>query len=301
MLAKNLGESRSICLAVDHSQSMRGAPLQEATAAARAFVGAKLATDRICVTSFATKPLLLAPFTDSEAEAGAALASIKVDPAKGTALYDDVRLASQTLAEEEGRARIIILVTDGNETLSSATLADAIKAAQEAETTVYVVAIESKAFTPGPLKYLAKRTGGRYYGTPTPAALQGIYAELAAELKRTWRLDYITSGRPGESPLLVAHVPGLGRDSARSPIPATAEVEEPGGLLPAAAYGKGGSTGLGLLVGLLILLAVALVFASANADRVRSQVQRHIAPKPKRRRWQRRRSRACSRSPGCSG
>ena len=282
VLAKNLGESRSICLAVDRSQSMRGAPLQEATAAARAFVGAKLATDRICVTSFATKPLLLAPFTDSEAEAGAALGSIKVDPVKGTALYDDVRLASQTLAEEEGRARIIILVTDGNETLSSATLADAIKAAQEAETTVYVVAIESKAFTPGPLKYLAKRTGGRYYGTPTPAALQGIYAELAAELKRTWRLDYVTSGRPGESPLLVAHVPGLGRDSARSPIPATAEVEKPGGLLPAAAYGKGGSTGLGLLVGMLILLAVGLVFASANADRVRSQVQRHISPKPKR-------------------
>ena len=282
VLAKNLGESRSICLAVDHSQSMRGAPLAEATAAARAFVAGKLPTDRICVTSFATKELLLAPFTDSEAEAGAALAGIKVDPVKGTALYDDVRLASQTLAEEEGRARIIILVTDGNETQSSATLADAIKAAQEAETTVYVVAIESKAFTPGPLKYLAKRTGGRYFGTPTPQALPGIYAELAAELKRTWRLDYVTSARPGESPLLVAHVPGLGRDSARAPIPASADVEEPGGLLPAAAYGKGGSTGLGLLVGLLILLAVALVFASANADRVKAQVQKHIAPKPKR-------------------
>ena len=128
VLAKNLGESRSICLAVDHSRSMRGVPLTEAAAAARAFVAAKLPTDRICVTSFATKPLLLAPFTDSEAEASAALAGIKVDPVKGTALYDDVRLASQTLAEEEGRARIIILVTDGNETLSSATLADAIKA-----------------------------------------------------------------------------------------------------------------------------------------------------------------------------
>ena len=141
------------------------------------------------------------------------------------------------LAEEEGRARIIILVTDGNETLSSATLADAIKGAQEAETTVYVVAIESKAFTPGPLKYLAKRTGGRYYGAPSPSALQGIYAELAAELKRTWRLDYVTSGRPGESPKLVAYVPGLGRDSARSPIAATAEVAKPGGLIAIATWG----------------------------------------------------------------
>jgi Mg-chelatase subunit ChlD len=67
VLAQNLGEARSICLAVDHSRSMRGLPLKEATAAARAFVGSKLSTDRICVTSFATKPLLLVPFTSASA------------------------------------------------------------------------------------------------------------------------------------------------------------------------------------------------------------------------------------------
>jgi tight adherence protein B len=282
VLAQNLGEARSICLAVDHSRSMRGEPLKQATAAARAFVAGKLSTDRICVTSFATKPLLLVPFTSASSEADEALAGIKVDPVKGTTLYDDIRLASQTLAEEEGRARIIIMVTDGNETLSSATLPDAITAAREAGATVYVVAIESRAFTPGPLKYLAKRTGGKYYGTPSPKALKGIYAELADELKRTWRLDYITSGRPGESPLLVANVPGLGRDSARSPIPAGADEKQARGLLPAAAYGHGGSLGLALLVGLLVLVAVVLVFTSAGADRVRAQVQKHIAPKPKR-------------------
>jgi tight adherence protein B len=282
VLAQNLGAARSICLAVDHSRSMRGAPLEAATAAASAFVAGKLPTDRVCVTSFATKPLLLMPFTDVGSEARAALDGIKVDPIKGTTLYDDIVLASETLAEQDNRARIIIIVTDGNETRSSATLADAIKAAQEAETTVYVVAIESKAFTPGPLRYLAKRTGGRYYGTPSPAALKSIYAELADELKRTWRLDYITSGRPGESPKLVAQVPGLGRDTAVSPIPATAEEEKPGGLLPAAAYGKGGSMGLALLVGLLVLFSLILLITSAGADRVRAQVQRHIAPKPKR-------------------
>jgi len=76
-------------------------------------------------------------------------------------------------------------------------------------------------------------------------------------------------------------VPGLGRDSARLPIAATAERGTSGGLLPPAAYGRGGSMGLALLVGLLILFAVVLIFTSAGADRVRSQVQKHIAPKPK--------------------
>ncbi|HEU0303339.1 MAG TPA: type II secretion system F family protein [Gaiellaceae bacterium] len=284
VFAQNLGEARSICLALDHSRSMKGEPLQKATAAARAFVASKLPTDRLCVTSFATKPLLLTPFTTVGSEADQALAGIKVDPVKGTTLYDDILLASETLAEEaDSRARIVIIVTDGNVWRSTATLAEAIKAAQEAETTVYVVAIESKAFTPGPLRYLAKRTGGRYFGTPSPDALPRIYAELANELKRTWRLDYITSGRPGESPKLVAHVPGLGRDTALAAIPATAEEERAGGLLPTAAYGRGGSMGLAVLVGLLMLIALVLVFTSATADRVRAQVQRHIAPKPKRR------------------
>lgn len=283
VLAQNLGTARSICLAVDQSRSMRGAPLQQAAAAASAFVAGKLPTDRVCVTSFATKPLLLLPFTDVGSEASAALKDIRVDPIKGTTLYDDIVLASQTLAEEEdNRARIIIIATDGNETRSTATMADAIKAATEAETTVYVVAIESKAFTPGPLKYLAQRTGGRYYGTPSPTALKGIYAELASELKRTWRLDFITSGRPGESRKLVAQAPGLGKASTVLPIAATAEEEQGGGLLPSAAYGRGGATGLGVLVGLLVLLSAVLIFTSAGADRVKAQVQRHLAPKPKR-------------------
>ena len=122
VLAQNLGAARSICLAVDHSRSMRGAPLEQATAAASAFVSGKLPTDRICVTSFATEPLLLVPFTDVGAEARAALDGIKVDPIKGTTLYDDIVLASETLAEQDNRARIIIITTDGNETRSSATL-----------------------------------------------------------------------------------------------------------------------------------------------------------------------------------
>ena len=283
VLAQNLGAARSICLAVDHSRSMRGAPLEQATAAASAFVAAKLPTDRICVTSFATKPLLLVPFTDVGTEAGAALQGIKVDPIKGTTLYDDIVLASQTLAEEDNRARIIIIATDGNETRSSATLADAIKAAGEAETTVYVVAIESKAFTPGPLKYLAKRTGGRYYGAPSPAALKGIYAELANELEAhvAARLHHVrAAGRVSE-----ARRAGPG---ARPRLRARPDSRDGGGgEAPAACCRRprtasGGSLGLALLVGLLVLLAFMLVSTSAGADRVRAQVQKHIAPKPKR-------------------
>ena len=50
--AANLGRSKSVVLAVDHSQSMRGRSLRDATAAAREFVRSKSSGDRIQVIGF---------------------------------------------------------------------------------------------------------------------------------------------------------------------------------------------------------------------------------------------------------
>ena len=45
--AENLGRAKSVVLAIDRSQSMRGAPLAQAVAAARAFLAAKPGADRL--------------------------------------------------------------------------------------------------------------------------------------------------------------------------------------------------------------------------------------------------------------
>jgi Mg-chelatase subunit ChlD len=62
---ENLGAEKSVVLAIDRSQSMRGAPLAHAIAAARSFVASKPAEDRVAVASFATKPQLLSAATQS--------------------------------------------------------------------------------------------------------------------------------------------------------------------------------------------------------------------------------------------
>ena len=54
LVATNLGRAKSIVLAVDRSQSMDGQPIEDAVAAARAFVRAKPAEDRIAIATFAT-------------------------------------------------------------------------------------------------------------------------------------------------------------------------------------------------------------------------------------------------------
>src|SRR5439155_3583870 len=146
--ATNLASGKLVVLAIDRSQSMKGTPLAEAVAAARAFVQAKPKTDRIAVTTFATRPVFLTSFSAAPLDAAGPLDSIVVDPKQGTTLYDDIVLAANRLAREPFAGRVIIIVTDGNETRSRATLEAAIASARAAKSSVYVVAIESSKFNP---------------------------------------------------------------------------------------------------------------------------------------------------------
>jgi uncharacterized protein with von Willebrand factor type A (vWA) domain len=168
--AQNLGQAKSVVLAIDRSQSMRGGPLANAIAAARAFIASKPGQDRVAVATFATTPLFLTEFSTTGSDAAGVLGSIKVDPMQGTTLYDALVRAASRLETEPLPARVIIVVTDGNETRSTASLHEAVAAANRARAAVYVVAIESPKFNPAPLKQLAAETGGAYRGTSSSAS-----------------------------------------------------------------------------------------------------------------------------------
>jgi tight adherence protein B len=290
--SQNLGAAKSIVLSVDRSQSMKGKPLAEAVAAAKGFVHRKPPADRIAVTTFATSAVLLTGgFSPSTIDADTALDSIQVDPRQGTKLYDDVILSARALLHEPFPARVIILVTDGNSFRDTATLTGAIKAAKFAKAAVYVVAIESSRFTPAPLKQLAARTGGRYYGAASSGALAAIYAQIAHELNRTWRIEYLTAAQPGESRTILASLAGQGKVSAVVKLPKGAPEPESKSLLPASAYGPGGVAVLAAIVAGLILLAYGLVFATRKADRVRARVAPHLGKTPAKREKKKKRDR----------
>jgi Mg-chelatase subunit ChlD len=134
--ATNLGRSKSVLLVIDRSRSMDGQPLADAVAAARTFIAAKPPEDRIAVATVATEPVLLTNFSTATIDADTALRSIQVDSVEGTKLYDSVVLAANTLAAEPLPSRVVIVVTDGNETRSEASLNEAIIAAQDAGSAV---------------------------------------------------------------------------------------------------------------------------------------------------------------------
>jgi tight adherence protein B len=275
--AVNLGAAKSVVVAIDNSQSMKGQAITDAAAAARAFVDAKAPGDRVSVFSFGRRALQLTGFSTSSAEADGVLQGLNVDSNSGTALYDAVSAAAKALRVTTQPGRVIIVLTDGRDVSSDSSLEAAVAAARKANASIYPIGIESSDFDPAALRTLAKETGGTYHGVGSSAQLHEVYASIASELDRTWRLGYVTSARPGDHVLLRVTTAGAGTVEQTLTVPvAFGQVVDvpPSRALPSVVYTPVGTLAIGLLVGGLFLGALY----SLTRIRRRSWVQQRLAP-----------------------
>ena len=269
--AVNLGREKSVMLVFDRSQSMIGQAIRDASAAARQFVGSKPVEDRIAVVAVGKKAVQLTSFSSNPAEADAALRTIEVDEVRGTALYDGILVSTQALAADVNPTRVLILLTDGQEVSSDASLEQAIASAREAHVTVYAIGIESPSFRPAPLQRLAEKTGGRYVGASGTKDLKQIYAALAEELRRTWQLSYVTSARPGDR--IEIEAAGV---HAESIVPGARVVSKSeASKLPEAFY-KVGPAAMATIVGFLGLVAALFLLRAPVGSRLRRQINPHL-------------------------
>jgi tight adherence protein B len=274
--AQNLGRAKSVVLAIDRSQSMRGQALRDAANGARAFVARKPAGDRIAVVAVGKRALSLTRFSSATIDVDIALRTIDVDTRYGTALYDAVVLSAQSLSGEGLPGRILILLTDGQEVSSKASLSEAIDAARSAGVAVYPIGIESPKFRPAPLKELAAQTGGTYYGAATSAALKGVYTAIAAELTRTWQLRYVTAARPGDRLRLETRLPDVGAGRVDTAVPGKAESSGSSSRLPQGTDGEAGSFVVSLAVGLLVLGGLLMIARVGRESTLRKRLAPHV-------------------------
>jgi tight adherence protein B len=281
--AVNLGEAKSVVLAVDRSRSMAGASLRDATAAARTFVAAKGANDEIEVVTFGSRATALTGFSSSPADADAALTGLAVDSRQGTALWDAVVRGADALAAQGQPGRVILVVTDGQDVSSSATLADAVAAVHRAHASVYAIGIDGRGFTPGPLRRLAAATGGLYREASSSAGLTALYASMATTLAHTWQLHYVTAARPGQRVRISALVPGVGGaeravelgGAGSTAVPRT----PPSSVLPPSAWSsRYAPAALAGAVGLLVLLACWFAIGARRGSWLRTRLAPHLGP-----------------------
>jgi tight adherence protein B len=278
--ADNLGKEKSIVIAIDRSRSMTGQAFKDAVAAARSFIARKLPDDRVAVVAFGSRAVGLTSFSSARIDSDSELRELVVDSREGTALYDAVAKSAELLALEDNPARVLVLLTDGADVSSTTSLDHAVRAAQDAGVGVYTIGIEGEQFSPKPLERLASETGGAYRSASSTGALSQVYASIASELRRTWRLRYVTAARPGEKVTLGSFLPGGGGSATLEvAIPGAHDstADAPSGLLPSWAYtSEFGSLVVGLLVGLLLLLAIVFVAAARRGSWLSSRLAAHL-------------------------
>jgi Ca-activated chloride channel homolog len=116
-----------------------------------------------------------------------------------TALFDAIYVISRALDRRKGR-KVIVLITDGGDTISKYDYKQAVRAAVEAEALVYsiiIVPIESSAGreTGGEhaLIQLSEDTGGKYYYATSAGQLDDAFHKISDELRTQYLLAYYPS------------------------------------------------------------------------------------------------------------
>lgn len=241
-------------LVLDTSGSMAGRALDDAKLAARAFVEAMRPEDAVALVAFADEARTVSGFT---ADRGRLVALISGLRASGeTALYDALGAASRLAGFADGGRAVIVLLSDGGDTVSASSLDSAAKSLAAARAPVYAVALKTREWNPEALASVVRATGGRLLETADSGELVEIYEGLASEVTNMCAVTF-TSLKPPTKDLEIRVQATSGgttwSGSAVVPNPLYAGPPPPDpGVLPGRAQP------------LLLVLAALAVFASVS-------------------------------------
>jgi Ca-activated chloride channel homolog len=126
----------------------------------------------------------------------------KVKALGATRMYDAIySVCEEKMFAIQGRRRAMVILTDGDDTVSERTLRDAIDIAQRSETVVFVISTKSGGFfgveagtvdnkEDKVLKQLAEDTGGRAFFTSKVIELEKSFSAIAKELRSQYQITY---------------------------------------------------------------------------------------------------------------
>ncbi len=133
----------------------------------------------------------------------------------GTLLFDSIVEASQDIMKKQQGRKALIVLSDGGENGSNATLPDAIEAAQRAETLIYTILFSDGSYgaNPGIMQRLAKETGGGYFEVSKKLSIDQVFSLIQEDLRSQYSIGYVSDRPPEISEFrklqLVLKKPGL--------------------------------------------------------------------------------------------
>ena len=207
----------TVGLMIDTSMSQQRVLDSERSASFR-FVDEVLrqSTDKVFVMQFDMAVQLRQPLTSSRKELEEILPyvdtptrrELSMQSGGGTRLFDAVVEASNTVLKNQKDRKAMIVLSDGGENGSSASLTDAIEAAQRADALIYSIYFTDSSF-PVPhfpfagsdgkenLIRLSRETGASFYEVSKKRSIERIYEAIQDELRSQYSIGFI-SDQPNE-------------------------------------------------------------------------------------------------------
>ncbi len=176
--------------------------------------------DRVAVYAFDRDLYRLTDFTKSKEDAIAALT--RIEPFGSTALYDAVVTLSEHVVHQGFGRRAIVVVTDGVDTSSDATVELAVERAKGVDLPVYAIRVVSPLDDPesdlflgvhgadfrggDALRRFTAATGGAMYEGSQWGQLVVASARIREELKTQYRIGYVPQQDSGDGEFRRIHV-----------------------------------------------------------------------------------------------
>jgi Ca-activated chloride channel homolog len=184
----------AIVLAVDLSGSVYKDFAAEQQAAQRFVKDVLRKQDRADLLAFADGTREVTGFTPDAKRIASALSGLRPG-AGGTAFYSSVSLASGLLRPEHGR-RVLLMISDGDNTVNGVSYQDALDEAVRDEVMIYSIIDVPVAASAGrdlagehAMITLAEQTGGRAYYADQ-ASMDQIFRRIADDLRTQYLLGY---------------------------------------------------------------------------------------------------------------
>jgi tight adherence protein B len=185
----------SVVLVIDTSASMSGTAIQAAKNAATAFVRTMPASVPVAIVGFGTSPRVHSTFTTDRAKTVQALADLRT---KGhTTLYDAIiKGASLFQAQPKNlniRQRMVVL-TDGGDTRSTASISQVTDVLRNSDFILSAVALSTRESDRAALSLLASSANGTVVSATDPAALNGVFDDIASTVLNQYELVWSSKG-----------------------------------------------------------------------------------------------------------
>jgi Ca-activated chloride channel family protein len=188
----------SIVLAIDSSETVLTSERLEREAAKRFIRAILRQQDELDLMDFADTVREIVPFTNNAREVELGLG--RLQRGEETALYNAVYLASQRLAataQEANRRRVLVVISDGGDSVKGERYEDAVEQAQRANAIIYSIIIVPVAADAGrntggehALIQMSEDTGGKYYYVEDPSDLEPAFRHVSEDLRTQYLLGY---------------------------------------------------------------------------------------------------------------